>query len=98
MQQIKTNKICKFLAILNDAEVQFLKHLIDFRKGIKLLIDNHNLAADEVCARFGIKAQQYLAFVNGNWDYTIEHFCILNIWSMELEHIKFKEQQDRKQL
>lgn len=88
MEKINVNKICKFIAVLNDAETQFLNYLIDFRKGIKKLIENHNITADEVCLRFKIKSQEYLAFINGNWEYTILDYSILQAWSIELEHIR----------
>jgi hypothetical protein len=98
--EIRARKILKFIGSLESWEKTFVIRTLQISSDIKLFIyehgDSFNLA--EFCKQMGINEKDYMKFVNGEWDYSIQHISALEcIWTdlkrakLNVEIIKVKE-------
>lgn len=89
---INVIKIGKFLKSLNEAELIYLGHTLDFRNSIEQLIRKSNISKEDFCQKFHIPLTKYKDFVSGNFNYSTMHLATLNAWYMEIRTEQLKDE------
>ncbi len=89
---MKTQEIRSFLADLADLDFRYLRIQISLANDARTLIKDFNLGREEFCILLDIHYHEYDIYLNGGFEYTIEHlarlnsaFCILSARKAEQE-------------
>ena len=88
---INTKKITAFLRTLNEAEILYLQHCLDFAEKVRHMIRKHNLSKEQLCKLLHIKESQYNDYVKGARNFDLNDFANLNLAFVKLESEKLKD-------
>ena len=88
---INNKKITAFLRTLNEVEILYLHHCLNYAKQIRMLIKYNNLSKEQLCELLHIKESQYNDYVKGARNFDLNDFANLNLAFIKLESEKLKE-------
>lgn len=82
--KIKTANIHSFLKGLNDAEQNYLIHIVNVASSIRDIIRTYKLSKERFCEELGINKRQYNDYIAGSRNYDLMDMAKLNTLSAKM--------------
>lgn len=90
--RINSKKVHTFVLSLTRAERGYMVSCLAISDSILSLINDFGLTKQQVCEKFQITPRQYKAFVNGAFNYDMNHMANLNDWYVELKASRLEKE------
>ena len=87
----KISEIKKLLGSLNKLEFMYLEHSIKIVNSINNLIEEFEIPKEVICENFKINICEYDNFTNGNFEYSLKDFSVINSLHYQYSIEKLKE-------